>query len=180
MAPFPADHQVICGRCCSGGLDWGSAGYSGKYVDIADLDGIKVIIGFLSPYCQSRVNHRNTRREQSIIEAAEYVKEWFESSYKKPMAISEIYEGISDMSEFGFQDSIEQLNFLESNLVGYKTDIKTPFKTMMELDVPIINIGPIGKDAHKMTERVYLPYVFNVLPKQIKMFLSNYLKKIEG
>ena len=79
------------------------------------------------------------------------------------------------MSELGFQDSREQLDFITSNLVGYKTDIKTPFESMIALDVPVINIGPIGKDAHKMTERVYLPYAFGVLPEQIKMFLDFYI-----
>lgn len=146
-----------------------------KFIDMADLDGVKVVIGFLSPYCQSRVNYRKTEREQLLINSAQSVKDWFENNYKKPLVISEIYEGISDMSELGFQDSREQLDFITSNLVGYKTDIKTPFESMIALDVPVINIGPIGKDAHKMTERVYLPYAFGVLPEQIKMFLDFYI-----
>lgn len=150
-----------------------------KYIDLAGIDGLKVIIGFLSPYCQSRVNDRQTPYELAMIKSVEQVKEWFEKNYRKPLAISEVYEGISDMSELGFQESREELDFLTSNLVGYKTDINTPFESMMELDIPVINMGPIGKDAHKMTERVYLPYAFKVLPEQIKTFLNFYLRNIE-
>ena len=150
-----------------------------KYIDLAGIDGLKVIIGFLSPYCQSRVNDRETPYELAVLKATEQVKEWFEKTYEKPLVVSEVYEGISDMSEFGFQESREELDFLTSNLVGYKTDINTPFESMMELDIPVINMGPIGKDAHKMTERVYLPYVFEVLPNQIKTFLNFYLQNLK-
>jgi arginine utilization protein RocB len=32
-----------------------------------------------------------------------------------------------------------------------------PFAEIRELSVPVMNIGPWGKDFHKNTERVYLP-----------------------
>ncbi|HHU68958.1 MAG TPA: hypothetical protein GXZ31_01500 [Thermoanaerobacterales bacterium] len=34
-----------------------------------------------------------------------------------------------------------------------------------ELNLPVVNIGPYGKDAHKYTERVYMPYSFETVPR---------------
>lgn len=150
-----------------------------KLVDLSGITGIKVVVGFLSPYCQSRVNYGKSVGEIAVRKSVDLLKKWYETTYNKPFAVSEIYEGISDMSELGFQETDMELNAIESNLVGYKTDIKTPFKSMQALDVPVINIGPIGRDAHKMTERVYLPYTFNELPVKIKKFINLFLENIK-
>ncbi len=149
-----------------------------KFADIADIEGMTVVVGFLSPFCQSRVNDRKTERETKLIEAVEEMKSKYEAEHGEKMVVSEIFEGISDMSEFGFQESDKELDVVVNNLVGYKTDINTPFEVMKQFDVPVVNIGTIGRDAHKMTERVYLPYAFNVLPKNIVNFIDSYLKKI--
>ncbi len=149
-----------------------------KFADIADIEGLTIVVGLLSPYCQSRVNKRTTPREIAMIDAVSELEKEFEATHNEKMVISEIFEGISDMSEFGLQDSEAELNIVETNLVGYKTDIHTPFDAMKEFDVPVINIGTIGRDAHKMTERVYLPYAFNVLPNNIISFIDKYIKRI--
>ncbi len=38
---------------------------------------------------------------------------------------------------------------------------------MQELNLPVVNIGPFGKDAHKFTERVEKNYSFVVAPKLV-------------
>lgn len=151
-----------------------------KFVDIAGVDGLTVIIGFLSPYCQPRVNYGKKIGEIAIRKSVALLQDWYSSQYNKPFIVSEIYEGISDMSELGFQESDEELSIIKNNLVGYNVEIKTPFNYMKSLDVPVINIGPVGKDAHKMTERVYLPYTFNILPLKIKKFIEFYLENFKS
>ena len=39
---------------------------------------------------------------------------------------------------------------------------------LIKLDVPILNPGLSGKDAHKYTERLGLVYYLNVIPKLLK------------
>jgi arginine utilization protein RocB len=36
-----------------------------------------------------------------------------------------------------------------------------------ELDLPVINVGPWGRDYHQRLERVYMPYSFGVLPELV-------------
>ncbi|WP_155241950.1 hypothetical protein [Clostridium pasteurianum] len=43
------------------------------------------------------------------------------------------------------------------------------------LNIPAINYGCYGKDAHKWTERVYKPYSFDILPKLILSTVDKFL-----
>ena len=38
---------------------------------------------------------------------------------------------------------------------------------MKKLNIPAVNFGCWGKDAHRWTERVHVPYSFEVLPRLI-------------
>lgn len=42
------------------------------------------------------------------------------------------------------------------------------------LDAPVINIGPRGRDAHKMTERLETDYAFRVLPDLLRFFIRQF------
>ena len=69
-----------------------------------------------------------------------------------------------DLSYLGFQGSREDLDPLRRNMPLWGKEYEIPLDDLCRLDIPGINIGPIGKDAHKDTERLYLPYSLDVLP----------------
>jgi arginine utilization protein RocB len=48
---------------------------------------------------------------------------------------------------------------------GWNEIYSLPIESIQKLNVPVVNIGPYGKDAHKFTERVNVPYSFEVMPK---------------
>ena len=39
---------------------------------------------------------------------------------------------------------------------------------MRRLDIPFVNFGPLGKDAHRFTERVDLSYSFGKAPDLLR------------
>ncbi len=43
-----------------------------------------------------------------------------------------------------------------------------PFDDILALNVPTVNIGPYGKDAHKSTERLEMNYSTKVAPQLLK------------
>jgi arginine utilization protein RocB len=45
---------------------------------------------------------------------------------------------------------------------------QVPLEAIHQLDLPFINIGPQGKDAHRFTERLYLPYSLDVAPDLLR------------
>lgn len=80
------------------------------------------------------------------------------------------YPYISDLS-FIRQPKPEDIADLHRLIPGYDQVCRIDWSALDLLDIPIINIGPWGKDAHKFTERVYVPSVIEVY-----QILSDYLR----
>ena len=51
-----------------------------------------------------------------------------------------------------------------------------PFAELEQISMPCINIGPWGKDFHKLTERVYAPDLYDRTPKILHYAISRLLK----
>jgi arginine utilization protein RocB len=81
------------------------------------------------------------------------------------------YPYISDLS-FIRQPKEEDITDLQRLIPGYDQVRRIDWSVLDLLDIPIINIGPWGKDAHKFTERVYIPSIVEVY-----QILSDYLRK---
>ena len=47
---------------------------------------------------------------------------------------------------------------------------------MQKLDLPVLDIGSFGKDAHKFTERIEKEYSFEVAPMLVYKTINNLLK----
>jgi arginine utilization protein RocB len=43
---------------------------------------------------------------------------------------------------------------------------------MQSLGLPVINLGPSGEDAHKMTERLRLGYSLDILPELLRYAIN--------
>lgn len=145
-------------------------------IDITSLKGPTVIVGFLPPFCPSDFNERRTAEELKIIECTDKLVKLGMERYNTPISIGEIYEGISDLSEFGFKGTQKDKDTLSNNFAGWGVDFDYPFEKSQFLNIPIVNVGPIGKDAHKKTERLYLPYALEVLPNLLKEMINNLAK----
>jgi arginine utilization protein RocB len=78
------------------------------------------------------------------------------------------FMGISDMS---FLKSMGGQNHKIKSLMPI--DFKIHFDVIEELGVEVINIGPWGKDLHRITERVYIPDVVETVPEIIRDLLKN-------
>lgn len=140
-----------------------------------ELEGPAFVIGFLPPYCPSRVNRRESAAElrvESIAKALIAKRK----ALGVEIALDEVYEGISDLSELGFQGDGEDIRVLEKNLMGLNATTSYSFGDMKSLDIPVVNIGAIGKDAHKLGERLYLPYYREVLPDLLLDFIEELQK----
>ncbi|WHY77567.1 M20/M25/M40 family metallo-hydrolase [Neobacillus sp. WH10] len=146
------------------------------FIDVTGLKGPTVIVGFLPPFCPSGFNERKTMEELKVIESVERLVNLAKEQYDMTISIGEIYEGISDLSEFAFKGTNKDIDTLSNNFAGWGTDFTYPFDQSKFLDIPIVNIGPIGKDAHKKTERLYLPYALEVLPHLLKDMIYSLAK----
>lgn len=84
------------------------------------------------------------------------------------------FNGISDLSYVNYSAEDDGWVAYRNNTPVWGDVYSIPFEAMQTLQSPVINIGPFGKDAHKMTERlhkdsafIYTPFVLRKVIKQL-------------
>jgi len=82
-----------------------------------------------------------------------------------PVAVRNFFPYISDMSLLAMSEDEGSIDCLARNMPAWGEKYTFDPRPVMDLNVPVINVGTYGKDAHKMTERVHMPYTFQVLPE---------------
>ena len=91
---------------------------------------------------------------------------------------TKIILGISDLSYVGLQYPLDSMSSLVDNMPLWDKGYSIPLQELEEFDVSVLNMGPVGKDAHQWTERLDVNYAFetllDMLPKCIeKLLVSN-------
>ena len=66
-----------------------------------------------------------------------------------------------------------------NNTPGYGEDgvYSLPLKEMQSLSLPVTDIGTVGKDAHKFTERIDPRFTFEYTPELIYQTIMNILER---
>ena len=142
-----------------------------RVLDVADELGPFVVVGFVPPFYPPSINRSKSRQELAVRHAAAQVSENLKSRGFDFKEI-EVFQGITDMSYTGFQGNVLELDVLEDNMPLWKRGYDLPVADLRTIDIPSVIFGPLGKDAHRFTERVEIDYSFNVLPNVLKDFIS--------
>ena len=129
-----------------------------RVAQMAGMRGPAIVVFFAPPYYPHIQPQSNqlTRAVESVIAAYPQIQ------------MRGFFPYISDISYLRLESGIQsELASLQSNMPllgrGYDLD----FAAMAQLDCAVVNIGPFGKDAHGLYERVHMPYSFEVVPQII-------------
>ena len=130
-----------------------------------------VVLYYAPPYCP----HSTLKEgEQEVIDvlhrAADETTEETGTQYR----FMKFYPSLSDSSYFRIDDDENSIRTLVENFPAFKENYDLPIDAIRQLQIPAVNIGCYGADCHKWSERVYMPYTFDVLPK-LEMKLIRYL-----
>lgn len=138
--------------------------------DYIDLDGPTIVVAISGPYYPHITN--------SIIEGGERFdlhqrvnrisKELFNIEYKSKA----YFMGISDLSYAAWAGNDKDVLAIKENSPGWDTIYKIPFKALQTLKMPVVNIGPWGKDLHKPSERVYARDVYVRIPAILEKLIT--------
>lgn len=85
------------------------------------------------------------------------------------------FTGISDLSYAMFTADKENIDYIQDNMLFWGDMYYIPLDTIREQSMPVLNVGPWGKDLHKYTERVYKKDLFERLPQLIDFIVSSVL-----
>lgn len=125
-----------------------------------------VVIAYFSPpyYPHIYVKGEN-ELEKKLLDVVNNVIESTDSKYHIKM--KKFYPYISDLSYAAAPREKNAIESLKNNMPGFGVKYNLPIEDMQKLNLPVVNIGPFGKDAHKFTERLEEDYSFNVAPKLV-------------
>ena len=140
-------------------------------LDLSGEKGPLIVVGFLPPYYPPRLNRRETTGERSLLRAAARLRDEAAPA-GIDISLVEVFKGIMDMSYLGFQGEASELDSLAQNMPLWGSGYHFPSDDLKRLDVPIANLGPLGKDDHKNSERINLPYFLRVLPPLFRRFVE--------
>lgn len=134
-----------------------------------------VIIGLAAPYYPSTNNAMlpNADEMQELIKKLEAfsLNETGEGIYTQ-----NYFTGISDLSYAMFTLGHEDIKYVSNNMLFWGNQYYIPLEIIKEQSMPVLNVGPWGKDLHKYTERVFKPDLFENTPKLVDFIIRTVLK----
>lgn len=143
----------------------------------SDLSPI-VVIALASPYYPSTNNAMlpNANEMQELIKKLEAfaLRETGQGIYTQ-----NYFTGISDLSYVMFTLDNEDIKYVSDNMLFWGNQYYIPLEIIKEQSMPVLNVGPWGKDLHKYTERVFKPDLFENTPKLVDFIIRTILQDKE-
>lgn len=105
-----------------------------------------------------------TSEEATLNRALDRAIEDVQPMYPHPIKVRNFFPHISDMSFVSISDDEEGIGAVRDNNPAWGTKHFVDYEAVRELQIPVINIGPYGMDAHSKMERAEMTYSFEVVP----------------
>ncbi|MCI1945205.1 M20/M25/M40 family metallo-hydrolase [Clostridium luticellarii] len=135
-----------------------------------------IIISIIPPYYPHKYLESKNYNSSRFMNAVEDTLEYAEKKLQEKIIKTNFFMGISDASYTGISADDISIDKLLSDMVGYDMIYRLPINELKNFDIPVIIFGGSGKDLHKYTERLNLPYSLNVVPKLYRHLILDVLK----
>ena len=144
-----------------------------KLLEYRAEDSPIVITGLLPPFLPPRLSLGDSPKERALQAAVNQLQDYALAAHEVPLKKALYFGGICDLSYAGCDFEPEEMKSVSRNIPGWGALYSIPLEAIQALDAPVINLGPRGRDAHKMTERLEKVYAFRVLPDLIRFLIRN-------
>ena len=112
-------------------------------------------------------------KEQNLLEALDLAVETVQPTYPHPIVTKNFFPYISDMSFVALSDDEIGISAVSKNNPGWGTKHYVDYNAIRAINVPVINIGPYGYDAHKQYERMERNFTLNIVPNLTNEVVKN-------
>lgn len=141
----------------------------------SDKDPV-LIVYFTPPYYPHIYVEGGRAKEKALIDAVDDAIATTMPNYDYQIIQKKFLPCISDLSYGAAPKDPEIIEKFKNNTPGYGSIYELPLADMQALNLPVVDIGAFGKDAHKFTERIETNYTFNVTPDLVYKTIINLLK----
>lgn len=144
-----------------------------ELTSLCNEKGPMIVVFFAPPYYPAVSSKRNMAVDNAVKDVINYASEQHDIDLKQ----LEYFTGLCDLSYIGPQASISSIDALTGNMPLWERVYELPLREIEQLQIPVINIGPVGKDAHKWTERLNVAYAEGPLPQLMHYTIEKLLTK---
>ena len=143
-----------------------------ELISLSQMKGPFVAVGFLPPYLPQKTLYNGLPESNKLLAVADRVIAEAKERFGVTIDMAGYYAGLSDLSYMGFFAGLEDVRPLMENCPAWGTLYSVPIEEMIEIDMPVINIGPCGYDAHRKYERLERKYSLETLPHLLVYMLK--------
>ncbi len=136
-----------------------------------------IVLFFATPYVPRNFVKGKSKREKKLLDNLNFQLKELTNKTGEKFKVQKFFPSLTDSSYLCMDDTDDEINVLKGNFPGMDILYPVPIDKIRKLNIPALNLGSWGKDAHKMTERVYKPYTFSILPLLIKRFCISILSE---
>lgn len=139
----------------------------------------KIIVYFAPPYYPHIYVRDDDEKGKTLLGAVTRAVDDIRTRYDYEIVTKKFYPYISDLSYCGIADE-RSIARLTGNMPAWGRRYTLPVKAIQAVSMPVVNIGPYGKDAHKLSERVCTRYSFDAMPAILGDTIANLLTDKSG
>ncbi|WP_020007343.1 M20/M25/M40 family metallo-hydrolase [Salinicoccus albus] len=132
---------------------------------------VPLAVTFFAPPFYPSVNASESGLVQDIVR---FTQTYLGENYGIHPIEVHYFNGISDLSYVTYDSHDDSWETYKDNTPVWGMTYTVPFEEMQKFQVPFINIGPYGKDAHKLTERLHKENAFETTPKLLVKMVENF------
>lgn len=134
------------------------------------------ILFYAPPYYPAVNSSTNKLVEEKIALTKKLLKEEFNVDATQV----HYFNGISDLSYVNYDPADTGWQSFKNNTPVWGDTYSIPFTEMQQLQSPVLNIGPFGKDAHKLTERLHKDSAFKYTPFVLTKIIESMFAEVKA
>ena len=129
------------------------------------------VVTFFAPPYYPAVNASDDPLIEALVETAAEVSQ---TAFQRTSNRLHYFNGISDLSYAQYRGGIKDSVTYEQNTPVYHRTYDIPFDAIEHISAPVFNCGPIGKDAHKVNERINMVSACEELPVVLETLIKRH------
>ncbi|CAM3303872.1 M20/M25/M40 family metallo-hydrolase [Brevibacillus invocatus] len=132
-----------------------------------------IILFFAPPFYPAVSSRQHPVTQRTVAEMEAYAQ----AHHQIALIRQSYFGGISDLSYAGLQYPASSMQPLIHNMPMWDKGYSIPMQALEAFDVPVLNLGPVGRDAHQWTERLDVDYAFGTLHEMLQHCIHTLLKE---
>lgn len=134
--------------------------------------GPMIVLFIAPPYYPPISSYENQFAQHILRKISSYAKDLHQIRLEP----KKVHSAMTDLSYVGSKTMSLSTHALKQNMPLWEKRYTIPFKEMEDFIVPVLNLGPLGYDLHKWTERLNVDYAFgplkNMLSETLRLIFS--------